>query len=379
MSNIEKIAKDEYVEWIINLKKQINISQVKTALSVNSQLIFLYWDLGRQIFEKQEQAQWGSSFINQLSKDLKKEFPEMSGFSPTNLHYIRKFYKFYCLEFSVTESKPILPQAEVEMQMPEIKEDTILPQAGVKFQNQNLLLIPWGHHKLIIDKCETVDQAFFYVDKTIENSWSRAVLEYQVETDLFKRTGNATSNFKLTLPALDSDLVNAVVKSEYYFEFLKMSEKVKETDLEKALIRHMAEFLTELGKGFAYMGRQYPIKVGSKEFKVDLLFYHTILRCYIVIELKVREFEPEFTGKLVFYVTAVDDYIKSVSDKPTIGILLCKDKDDVVVDCALKNLNSPVGVSKMKYTELSEEIKAVLPRIEDLQGELLNFKKGSDE
>ena len=179
MSDIEKITKDEYIDWLMDLKKQIKISQVKTALSVNSQLIFLYWDLGRQIYEKQEQAKWGSSFINQLSKDLQKEFPEMTGFSPTNLHYIRKFYKFYSLESTKLESEPILPQPEVKLQLLEINEDTILPQAGVKFQIPNLLMIPWGHHKLIIDKCATVKQALFYVDKTIENRWSRTVvLEY---------------------------------------------------------------------------------------------------------------------------------------------------------------------------------------------------------
>jgi len=177
------------------------------------------------------------------------------------------------------------------------------------------------------------------------------------------------------MPEPESDLANEIMKSEYNFEFLQMADKVKEADLEKALIQHMAQFLTELGKGFAYMGRQYPIKVGTKDFKIDLLFYHTKLKCYVVIELKVREFEPDFTGKLVFYTTAVDKLIKDETDKPTIGILLCKDKDDIVVDFALENINSPIGVGKMKYIELSDEVKAVLPSVEELQEEIRNFGK----
>ena len=372
----------DYKEWLSELKSQIKRTQIKASISVNSQLIMLYWDLGRQITEKQETAKWGSGFIEQLSRDLRSEFPEMMGFSRDNLFMARRFYLFYQsaitheiekVEQLVQQSNnntQIVEQAVQQLQQYENKADKMSSQIVPIFA-----IVPWGHHVLILKKVKDIPQALFYISKTIENTWSRSVLEYQIETNLYKRQGKATTNFKLTMPEPESDLANEIMKSEYNFEFLQMADKVKEADVEKALIQHMAQFLTELGKGFAYMGRQYPIKVGTKDFKIDLLFYHTKLKCYIVIELKVREFDPDFTGKLVFYTTAVDELIKDANDKATIGILLCKDKDDIVVDYSLKNINSPIGVGKMRYTELSDEIKAVLPSIEELQEEIRNFDR----
>ena len=371
-----KMINSEYKEWLCELKSQIKRTQIKASMSVNSQLIMLYWDLGRQIVEKQEKAKWGSGFIEQLSKDLRAEFPEMTAFSRTNMIYVRKFYQFYKPELILPQDQDLNNNSLIGEQVVH-QLQPIVNQNVTKFDNDvvKLLMIPWGHHMLIMKRIETVSEALFYISKTIENSWSRSVLEYQIETNLYKRQGKATTNFKLTMPEPESDLANEIMKSEYNFEFLQMADKVKEADLEKALIQHMAKFLTELGKGFAYMGRQYPIKVGTKDFKIDLLFYHTKLKCYVVIELKVREFEPDFTGKLVFYTTAVDKLIKDETDKPTIGILLCKDKDDIVVDFALENINSPIGVGKMKYIELSDEVKAVLPSVEELQEEIRNFGK----
>jgi predicted nuclease of restriction endonuclease-like (RecB) superfamily len=363
----EIIVKSEYREWLKSLKDQIKSSQIKATVSVNSQLIMLYWDLGRQINEKQEQAQWGSKFIENLSKDLKAEFPNITGFSKVNLLYMKRFYLYY---LPITQNELIVHQPGEQLHLIDNNEDNLF------FTSNNinkLFIIPWKHHVKIIEKVKEITEAIFYIEKTIENNWSRSVLEYQIETNLFKRQGKATTNFKLTMPEPDSDLANSLIKDEYNFEFLQLSEKVKETDIEKALTQHMAQFLTELGKGFAYMGRQYPIKVGTKDFKIDLLFYHTKLKCYIVIELKVREFDPAFTGKLVFYTTAVDKLLRDETDKPTIGILLCKEKDDVVVDYALENIRSPLGVGKMKLVELDEETKAMLPTIEELQNELLNF------
>jgi len=362
----------DYKEWLSDLKSQIKRTQIKASISVNSQLIMLYWDLGRQITEKQETTKWGSGFIEQLSRDLRVEFPEMGGLSLTNLKYCKQFYTFYLPLFNENQ---ISQQVVGELQHIKYSDVIKSPQVVGELNKTTILLIPWGHHRLILNKCKDIPQALFYISKTIENTWSRSVLEYQIETNLYKRQGKATTNFKLTMPEPESDLANEIMKSEYNFEFLRMTDKVKEADLEKALIQHMAQFLTELGKGFAYMGRQYPIKVGTKDFKIDLLFYHTKLKCYIVIELKVREFDPDFTGKLVFYTTAVDELIKDANDKATIGILLCKDKDDIVVDYSLKNINSPIGVGKMRYIELSDEIKAVLPSIEELQEEIRNFDR----
>ena len=256
------------------------------------------------------------------------------------------------------------------------KQPNIIRQQAVdELTGNKILMIPWGHHVVIIDKIKNIPEALFYIEKTIENNWSRAVLEYHILANLYKTQGKAITNFKLTLPEPDSDLAISHMKSEYNFEFLQMSNKAKESELEKGLINHIRDFLLELGKGFAYMGSQFPIKVGKSDFKIDLLFYHTILSCYVVIELKVMKFEPGHTGQLGFYVTAVDKYIKKPKDNPTIGFMLCMEKDDDVVDLSLQSTNSPVGVSIFKYTELTDETKALLPTEKELLIELENFEK----
>lgn len=384
----EIIKHSEYRDWLRDLKQQIKTGQIKAALSVNSQMIMLYWDLGRQIVEKQENAKWGSGFIEQLSKDLREEFPEMKGFSAKNLRYMRVFYKFYSpiweqlvpkLENQIMKQLvSLLPVENSEKseqlvrktQQPDNEQNTIWQQVVAK-----LVSIPWGHHILITQKVKDIDQAIFYIDKTIENNWSRAVLEYQIETNLYGRQGKAVTNFNVTLPAPQSDLANEIMKSPYNFDFLCLSEKVKETDLEKSLVQHISHFLPELGIGFAYMGRQFTLKVGGDEYRTDLLFYHTRLKCYVIIELKTKKFEPEFVGKLNFYVTAVNELVKDDHDKPTIGMLLCKDKNNYAVEFSLKDVNNPIGVSTFHYTELADEMKAALPSAEKLQNELLNFER----
>jgi len=238
-----------------------------------------------------------------------------------------------------------------------------------------LLLIPWGHNVCIFEKVKDINQTLFYINKTIENNWSRAVLEYQIDTVLYSRQGKAITNFNLTLPAPQSDLANEMMKDPYNFGFLRLSEKVKETDLEKALVQHISQFLPELGIGFAYMGRQFTFKVGDDEYRTDLLFYHTRLKCYVIIELKTRKFEPEFVGKLNFYITAVNELVKDINDKPTLGMLLCKNKNNYAVEFSLKDVNNPIGVSTFHYTELADDMKAALPTTEELQNELLHFER----
>ena len=244
-----------------------------------------------------------------------------------------------------------------------------VPQLGGQIQEypesfESCMKIPWKHNVLIIEKVQDFKGAIFYIHQTIENNWSRAVLEYQIEINLYLRQGKAITNFKNTLPEPDSDLANEILKDTYNFEFLILSEKVKELELEQKLIDNIAHFLLELGKGFAYLGRQFEINVGGEVFKTDLLFYHTKLKCYVVIELKVTKFKPEYVGKLSFYLTAIDRLVKDTSDKPTIGILLCKNKNNVVVDFALQDINKPIGVSEYSYTQLPENIKNTLPTIE---------------
>jgi len=274
---------------------------------------------------------------------------------------------FYNNSFEKTKQLVSQIQSIVEEQddgditLNEIKQDDI--KAGL---NQ----IPWRHHILIIQKVKNKDEAHFYINETVANNWSRSVLEYQIETDLYNRQGKAITNFKLTLPGVERDLANALLKDPYNFDFLTLSTQVKEKELEDKLVQHITQFLLELGKGFAYMGRQYKFVVGGKEFKTDLLFYHTRLKCYVIIELKLSEFEPEHLGKLNFYLTTLNELVKAEDDKPTIGILLCKHKNDVVVDFALKDINKPMGVSNFTYKELSLEIKNALPTIQQFTEQL---------
>lgn len=343
-----------YKKWLIELKSSIKQSQVKAALTVNSQLILLYWDLGRQIVEKQEKAKWGTGFIDQLSKDLKAEFPQMGGFSRSNLFAVKKFFLFY------SRVSPFVQQVAGQM-----KDQNTYPVIL-----ENCLKIPWAHNIVIIEKLKGEKEIAFYINQTIQNNWSRAVLEMQIESNLFGRQGKAINNFKTTLPEIDSDLANALLKDPYNFDFLNLTAQVKEQEVEQKLVENITRFLLELGKGFAYMGRQFIITVGGKDFKTDLLFYHTKLKCYIVIELKVTEFEPEYLGKLNFYLTAVDEKIKEQDDKSTIGILLCKNKNNVVVDFSLKDINKPMGISEFNYMQLPNKIKKALPTIEEFTQQL---------
>jgi predicted nuclease of restriction endonuclease-like (RecB) superfamily len=386
MTEIMKLS--EYRVWLRDLKQQIKTGQIKAALSVNSQMIMLYWDLGGQIVEKQEKAQWGSGFIEQLSKDLREEFPEMTGFSADNLKYMRIFYKFYSQiseqpvrQFETQVMKQLVSQfpetlniSKVAQVVPELKksinQDIIISEQLVR----QFACVPWGHHMLIL-KIKDLNQALFYINKTIENNWSRAVLEYQIESNLYGRQGKAITNFNLTLPAPQSDLANQMMKSPYDFGFLRLPENVKEIELEKALVQHISHFLPELGIGFAYMGRQFSLKVGGEDYRTDLLFYQTRLKCYVIIELKTRKFEPEFVGKLNFYITTINELVKDDRDAPTIGMLLCKNKNNYAVEFSLKDVNNPIGVSAFHYTELADEMKAALPSVEELQNELLNFER----
>jgi predicted nuclease of restriction endonuclease-like (RecB) superfamily len=341
----ELIVNPDYKTWHLDLKSKIKQSQIKASLTVNSQLIAMYWELGKDIVKKQQTSKWGAGLIEQLSKDLKLEFPEMGGFSKRNLELIKQWVLFY--------DDPIVITKQVVSQLQKV-----------------IFLIPWGHHILIIQKIKETSEAYFYIQKTIENNWSRSVLEMQIESKLFYRQGKAITNFRDTLPEVDSDLANALMKDPYNFDFLRFSTKIKELDFEQKLIENISSFLLELRKGFAYMGRQFLINVGGKEFRTDLLFYHTKLKCYIVIELKVTEFEPEFLGKLNFYLTAINELIKSDDDRPTIGILLCKNKNNVVVDFALKDINKPMGVCEYTYTQLPKDIQDAIPTLEQFTNEL---------
>ena len=324
----------KYQDFIIEIKNQILQSQSKAALAVNKELILLYWNIGKMIFENQSLLEGRNNFIEQLSKDIKSEFPLISGFSRSNLFNIRKFYNFYS---TVSVQQPV-----------GLKE--LNPIQQVDGLN-DLHLIPWGHHVVILDKTNTIEEAKFYIDETIKNNWSRAILLIQLKQNLFERQGKSINNFDKTLQKNQAQLANQILKDPYNFDFLTLESKVHELEIEKQLTTNITKFLLELGKGFAFIGRQYSIEVGKKSYAIDLLFYHIILRCYVVIELKTVEFEPEFAGKLNFYLSAVDGLLKSENDNPSIGILLCNGKNGIEVEYSLKDINKPIGVSEYTFIE----------------------------
>lgn len=367
----------DYIIWLNEFKTKIRASQIKAAVQVNSELLLLYWDLGKMIDEKLSKAKWGSAVLEQLSKDLMSEFPEMKGFSKANLYFIQRWYLFYNQEIKkvsqvVTQIQTALKMSQVVTQNKELKKldkksNSLTPDSIL----QLIKLIPWGHNREIISKCKDIKEALFYVAETIQHNWSRAVLLHQIESGLYKRQGEAINNFKLTLPKLQSDLAKETLKDPYNFDFLTLSKEVLERDMEKALVEHITKFLLELGAGFAFVGKQYQLEVGGEDFYIDLLFYHLKLRCYVVVELKTTKFKPEYAGKLNFYLSAVDDLLKTKADKPTIGILICKEKNKIMAEYALKDIKKPIGVSEYKLTEaIPKEFKSSLPSIEELEKEL---------
>lgn len=337
-----------YKNWISTLKDKIRSAQLKAALSVNEQMLMLYWDIGKSIIEKQKEYNWGSKVVELMATDLKRELPDTNGFSRTNLFAMRKFYLFY---------KDNL--------------DTIVHQDGGQLTGDSILCkIPWRHQVVIIGKCQTFEEAKFYIQQTIQNNWSRNILEIQLDSKLINRLGKAQNNFELTLPKPQSDLAIETLKDPYKFDFLTLEADVQELELEKHLTENIAKFLLELGKGFAFVGRQYPIQIGNKERKLDLLFYHLKMHCYVVIDLKMGEFEPEYAGKMNYYLSAVDELLKTNIDQSSIGIILCKSKDSLDVEYALRDLNKPLGISEFTFNELPESIQKNMPTVEELENEL---------
>jgi predicted nuclease of restriction endonuclease-like (RecB) superfamily len=345
----------QYKEWIVELKNKIRTTQIKAAMTVNRELLNLYWELGREICEKQEKANWGEGLIDQLAKDLSAAFPEIRGFSRTNVFYVQKWYLFYREERLVQQVVGLIGN-----------------KLKTKEKVQELVTrIPWGHNLQIITKCSDISEALFYVKQTIQNNWSRAILTTQIESKLYERQGKAIQNFQSALPTPQADLARETLKNPYNFDFLSLGEKAREKDLESALTDHIQKFLLELGQGFAYMGRQFPINVGGDDFYLDLLFYHTRLRCYVVVELKATEFKPEYAGKLNFYLNVVNAQIRQTQDQPTIGILLCKTPNKIMVEYALENISSPLGVAEYQIMNaIPDNFKGELPSIEELEESL---------
>jgi len=369
----EMSTKVQYHELLVQLKQHIRSAQAKAALAVNTSMIQLYWNTGKMIADNQALFEGRNSYVAQLEKDLRDEFPDVKGFSRSNLFFIRKFYQFYSSGFSVEQLVRLKENAGATtsvQQAAALNTDSV--QQPVRL-DISLLTIPWGHHVVIINKIKQVAEALFYIQQTIEHNWSRAILTLQIEQNLFARQGKAITNFTTTLPEQQALMATQILKDPYNFGFLTLEPKARELDIEKQLTEHITKFLLELGKGFAFIGRQYPLQIANKERRLDLLFYHIRLRCFIVIDLKSDEFEPEFVGKMNYYLSAVDDLLKTESDQPSIGIILCKNKNKVEVEYALRGMNKPIGVSEFTLTQaLPAELKSTLPTVEEFENELNN-------
>lgn len=371
----ELIKKDKvYKVWIEDISNRFRKSQLKAAVNVNQEMLKFYWTMGRDIVRMSNEAKYGSRFYNTVSSDLKAIFPEIKSFSPTNLKYMRYFYEMYPNAMICKSNSDELDYAVNRQQF---ADDSNL---------QLIFCIPWGHHMFLIDKCKGDHQkAFFYVRKTIENNWSRAVMQNQVSVSLYEREGKAITNFAQTLPETQSDLAQAITKDPYNFDFLTMQEKFTEKELKDALLNDVSKFLLELGTGFAYMGKEVRLIVGEKEKFIDLLFYNTKIHCYVVVEVKTGDFDSANAGQLGTYVVAVNHQIKTEHDNPTVGLLVCRGLDRVEAQYALESSSQPLGISSYELSKLiPEKFKGSMPTIEEIEMELMetasnNIKNESGE
>ena len=365
--NMTLAGNSEFKSWVLQLKKDIRSAQVKAAIKVNTELLRLYWRMGADICEKQKSATWGDGWLKELSRELMAEFPDMKGFSYRNLKYIRQWYEFYNQQLIIGQ------QLVAQLENNERKQPVAPISEDVFFS------VPWGHHLYIISQCKDVDRAVFYLNKTVENGWSRAVLLNFLDTDLYERQGKAVNNFNKLLADPQSELVTQTLKDPYNFDFLTLDEDYRERELEQGLTRNVTRFLLELGTGFAFVGSQVPLQVGEDTVYPDLLFYHLELRCYVVVELKVTKFKAEHLGQLGMYVSAVNHIKKKSTDNPTIGLLICKTKNNVMAQYALEATNQPIGISEYQLSKLmSEDIQSQLPTIEDIEATLSEIKETKD-
>jgi predicted nuclease of restriction endonuclease-like (RecB) superfamily len=319
-----------YRDLLASLKNQIRTARVRAALAVNRELVLLYWQIGKEILTRQQQEGWGTRIIDRLAADLRAEFPDMHGLSPRNLKYMKAFAEAWP-EFLIVQ--------------------------------QVVAQLPWGHNVRLLDYVKHPVERLWYIRQAIQNGWSRNVLVMQIESGLYRRQGSAVTNFQTTLPPLESDLAQQLLKDPYAFDFLTLSQGARERELESGLLMHLRDFLIELGTGFAFVGSQVPIEIGGEDFKLDLLFYHLKLRCFVVIDLKMGPFKPEYAGKMNFYLSVADDLMRQPEDKPSIGLILCKTKSRIVAEYALRNIAAPMGVSEFKLQD-------ALPTVEEIEAQL---------
>lgn len=374
----------EYMQWLGEIKARYRNAQIKAAVKVNAEQLLFNWQLGRDLVMRKAEEKWGSGIVEQVSLDLQAAFPESKGFSTSNLWYMKQWYQFYAAAI------PKLQQFDGEFQIPDSQSGTKLQQLVGELRHTEdsqdhgmdlpglFMCVPWGHHIQILSKCKNIEEAIFYIVHCASEGWSRQTLMNCLKADFYHTSGGAITNFSEKLPAPQSGLAQAITKDNYDFGFLSLSKEYEEEELELALENHLTRFLLELGTGFSYLGRQRQITVAGKTRKLDMLFFHIPLNCYIVVELKAVPFQPEFAGKLNFYVNAVDDVFKTPSQNPTIGLLICSNKDETEVQYAFKGVQTPMGVASYDNIQI-KQIQEQLPSIEELKARIRLLEEELDK
>jgi predicted nuclease of restriction endonuclease-like (RecB) superfamily len=381
------ITKEEnfagYEEFLRDIKARVKTAQIRASLAVNKELVLLYWSIGHDILQRQQEQGWGAKVIDRLSKDLQREFPTVQGFSTRNLKYMRAFAEAWAEEPIVQQAVGLLAPKEKQSSIVQVVagllEQNIPKENPLVFVQAPLAQITWYHNIALLEKLTLREERLWYAQQTIENGWSRNVLVHQIESKLYERQGKAVTNFERALPAPQSDLANQLLKDPYNFDFLTLGKDAHERALESGLIEHIRKFLLELGAGFSFLGSQYHLEFDGEDYYLDLLFYHVKLRCYVVIDLKTGKFQPEYAGKMNFYLAVVDDLLRHEGDAPSIGLILCKEKKSVTVEYALRGMQTPIGVSGYQITEsLPDNLKGSLPTIEELEAELEKTEQGEE-
>jgi predicted nuclease of restriction endonuclease-like (RecB) superfamily len=388
---LDNLGDESYIHLLNSIKQRIKSSQHQVAMYVNSELLFTYWNIGYALNQERDRQGWGAKVVDQIAKDLKISFPEMKGISKRNLQYMMRFASEWEMDAMVQPAVAqldkeatkglesghgsIVPPIVAQIQSADNQEDTIVPQPVAQFQlfeQYTMARVPWSHHRVLLDKIDNQKERQFYCEQIIVNQWSRSILMNKIDQGLYESQGKLTNNFVQVLPSDQSALVKATFKDPYFFDFLQLGDEATEREIEDSLTTQIGKFLLELGSGFAYMGRQYKLEVGGQEYYLDLLFFHTKLNCYVNIELKIDAFKPEYAGKSQFYLTAIDEQLKSDHHNPSVGIILCKEANNIVVEYTLKQTTVPLGVAEYKLVqELPEQLKGFIPTAEQLKANIL--------
>ena len=367
------IVRSDFAALLADVKGRIQSAQTRAVLAVNSELVRLYWDIGRMIDERQQREGWGAAVIPHLAAELKNELPELKGFSERNIKRMLAFYREYADPTAIVQ--PAVAQLPKLRKVPPLAAQLAVaekvPPPAALLMDSLLGAIPWFHHIILMEKVKDLPTRRWYMEQTLANGWSRNILSLQIGAQAHARHGKAVSNFAAMLPAPQSDLVQQTLKDPYIFDFLTLTEPFQERELETELVRHLEKFLLELGQGFAFVGRQYRLDVGDEDFYIDLLFYHLRLRAFVVIDLKKGKFKPEYAGKLNFYCNVINDRLKHATDQPTIGLILCQTQDRLLAEYSFAGIDKPIGISTYELTRsLPPNLRSALPTVEELEAEL---------